>query len=266
MVFRKRSKYLYPQGSKLRSIFRLTLLFFIIAPIFFGIKWIISLFVSEKTDRNIRRVLLHTWAKLFVFFCRIKIEIVGNPPKPPCFIVANHISYVDTLVLHYATKCIFVARGDVEYWPVIGTIAKAIYIIFIDRSNRLDTKRVNEEIKKALTMGDGVAVFAESRISCGKDVQPFRSALLSAPVELGLPVHYASITYQTLDGYRMPPVSYFVAWWRPEPFTYHLFRLLSYPGFKARVVFGEEPLYGSDRKELAKKLWENVRKNFTPIE
>lgn len=262
----KKKKYLYPQGSNLRAVFRLILLFFILAPIFFAVKSVISLFVSEKTDRNIRRVLLHTWARLFVLFCGIKIEILGKPPRPPCFIVANHISYVDTLVLHYATKCIFVSRGDVEHWPFIGRIAKAIYIIFIDRSNRLDTKRVSEEIKHALMMGDGVAVFAESRISCGKDVQPFRSALLSAPIELNLPVYYASITYETLPGNNTPPVSYFVAWWRPEPFTYHLFRLLSYPGFKARVIFGDEPVYGTDRKELAQILWENVRKNFTPIQ
>ncbi|MCX8063721.1 MAG: 1-acyl-sn-glycerol-3-phosphate acyltransferase [Candidatus Hydrogenedentes bacterium] len=262
LIKRKR---LYPKGSKLRAIFRLTLLFFIFAPILFAIKWVISLFVSERLDRNIRRVLLHRWAKLFVFFCGIKIEIVGNPPKLPCFIVANHISYVDTLVLHYATKCIFVSRGDVEHWPLIGVIAKAIYIIFIDRSNRLDTKRVNEEIKHALTMGDGVAVFAESRISCGKDVQPFRSALLSAPIELNLPVYYATITYETLPGYNTPPVSYFVAWWRPEPFFYHLFRLLSYKGFKSRVIFGDKPLYESDRKQLAQKLWEKVKENFTPV-
>lgn len=266
MSSQKKSKYLYPQGSKLRAIFRLTLLFFIFAPIFFTIKCLISLFVSEKTDRNVRRVLLHTWAKLFVFFCGIKIEVLGPPPKPPCFIVANHISYVDTLILHYTTKCIFVARGDVEHWPIIGLIARAIYIIFIDRANRLDTKRVNEEIKHALKMGDGVAVFAESRISCGKDIQPFRSALLSAPIELNMPIYYATITYQTLDKHKSPPVSYFVAWWRPEPFTYHLFRLLSYPGFKARIIFGDTPLFGNDRKELAQKLWENAHKNFTPIE
>jgi len=200
---------------------------------------------------------------MFVKTTGIQVQIEGKIPTLPCFIVANHISYIDTLLLHYATGCIFVARGDVEHWPVIGFVSKMLYIIFIDRSNRLDTKRVNEEIKHALKMGDGVAVFAESRISCGKDVQPFRSALLSAPVECNMPVHYASITYENIDG--TPPVSYFVSWWRPEPFPYHIFRLLGYRGFKARVIFGEQPIYGTDRKELANQLWEEVRKRFIPI-
>lgn len=257
-------KPLHSQGSNLRAIYRLTLLFFILAPILVAIKCAISPFVSERTDRKIKRVLLHFWARIFVKVAGIRILIEGTPPSGPCFIVANHITYVDTLVLHYATRCIFVSRGDVQHWPIIGFIAKLIHIIFIDRANRLDTKRVNEEIKHAITMGDGVAVFAESRISCGKDVQPFRSALLSSAIELNLPVHYATITYERIEG--TPPVSYFVAWWRPEPFFYHLFRLLSYKGFKARVIFGNEPIFCTDRKELAQRLWEEVRKNFVPIQ
>jgi len=219
---------------------------------------------SERTDRKVRRYLLHTWSVIFVKLTGIQVEIKGTVPRVPCFLVANHISYIDALLLHYATRCIFVARGDVQHWPVIGFVAKMLYIIFIDRTNRLDTKRVSEEIKHALRMGDGVAVFAESRISCGKDVQTFRPALLSVPVEFNIPVYYASITYEKIEG--TPPVSYFVAWWRPEPFAYHLFRLLGYRGFKARVIFGEEPLFGTDRKELANQLWQNVRKNFTPIQ
>jgi len=261
-----RNKYLHKPSSKLRAIFRLTFLFFILAPILFSIRCLVYpiSFYSEPTDRKIRRYLLHTWASIFVKISGIQVHIEGKVPHVPCFIVANHISYIDTLLLHYATKCIFVSRGDVEHWPVIGFVAKMLYIIFIDRSNRLDTKRVNEEIKQALKMGDGVAVFAESRISCGKDVQPFRPALLSAPVECNMPVYYASITYEKVEG--TPPISYFVAWWRPEPFTYHLLRLLGYRGFKARVVFGDEPLYGTDRKDLANQLWQNVRKNFIPIQ
>ncbi len=258
-------KYLHKPGSKLRALFRLIFLFFILAPIFFAIRCLIYpiSYFSERTDRKIRRHILHLWATMFVKTTGIQVQIEGKIPTLPCFIVANHISYIDTLLLHYATGCIFVARGDVEHWPVIGFVSKMLYIIFIDRSNRLDTKRVNEEIKHALKMGDGVAVFAESRISCGKDVQPFRSALLSAPVECNMPVHYASITYENIDG--TPPVSYFVSWWRPEPFPYHIFRLLGYRGFKARVIFGEQPIYGTDRKELANQLWEEVRKRFIPI-
>ncbi len=72
-------------------------------------------------------------------------------------------------------------------------------------------QRVNEELKHALKMGDGVAVFAESRISCGKDVQPFRSALLSAPVECNMPVHYASITYENIDGTPLQLFCFLVA-------------------------------------------------------
>jgi 1-acyl-sn-glycerol-3-phosphate acyltransferase len=184
-------------------------------------------------------------------------------PGPPFFLVANHLSYLDMVVLTHQTGCIYVARGDVEHWPVIGFLSKSMYVIFIDRKNQRDTVRVNRLISHAIEMGDAVAVFAESRISAGRDVEPFKSALIEPAVAAGLPVHYATLGYETLAG--DPPAGEIVNWWRPEGFLFHLQRLLRHRGVVARVRFGDEPLCGDDRKELAPRLHAAVRANFTPL-
>ena len=220
-------------------------------------------FFSERADRRLRRVFLRDWNRCFALIAGFRVIAEGPVPKPPFFLVANHLSYLDMLVLTSQTGCIYVARGDVEHWPVIGFLSKSMYVIFIDRKNQRDTVRVNTLISHAIEMGDAVGVFAESRISPGGDVEPFKSALIEPAVAAGLPVHYATLGYETLPG--DPPASEIVGWWRPESFLYHLQRLLRHRGVIARVRFGDEPLCGNDRKELAPRLHAAVRANFTPL-
>lgn len=221
------------------------------------------LFPFRTVDRRNKRWILKHWARAFAFIIRIRIETTGPVPKPPFLLVANHITYFDMLVLACETGCIFVSREDVEHWPVIGLIARSLHMLFIDRSNRRDAMRVNGLIEETLKEGDGIVIFPESRVSCGMDVEPFKSPLLQPAVALAMPVHYASISYRTPEG--SPLEGAIVSWWRPETFYAHLYRFLQYSGATASIHFGEEPLTGTDRKVLADDLHHAVKKNFVPL-
>ena len=220
-------------------------------------------FLSRKTDRRCRRVLLRFWARLFAFVAGMRIVAEGTAPKPPFFLVMNHVSYLDMLVLAREAGSIFVSREDVEDWPVVGFIAKSLYIIFIDRSLKRDTVRVNTLIQDTLREGDGIGVFAESRVSCGITVEPFKSPLLQAAIDLDMPVHYAALNYRTVEA--APPEGEIISWWRPEPFYVHLYRFLQYPGATATIRFCDAPIRGTDRKELARQLHAGVLSKFTPL-
>lgn len=245
---------------------RFFLVFGVMTPILYLLRllvWPTALY-SEALDRRLRRPLIQTWARSFALIAGVRVVVHGTPPKPPMFLVANHLSYLDMLVIIHQTGCIFVSREDVQYWPVLGFMAKSLYIIFIDRKDKRDTVRVNKLIAHTLEMGDGLAIFPESRISRGLDVEPFKSSLIEPAVANKVPVHYATICYETPPG--SPPANRIVGWWRPESFFFHLFRFLGHHGCTATVYFGEEPLSGNDRKELAERLHEAVRKNYTPIQ
>lgn len=220
-------------------------------------------FISERTDRRVRRFLLLWWSRAYARIAGIRVNQEGTAPRAPFFLVSNHLSYIDMLMLSHRTGCLFVSRGDVEHWPIIGATARAIHIIFIDRENKRDTARVNRLLKNVLEQGDAVVIFPEGRISCGLDVAPFKSALLQAPIELRFPVHYASITYTTPHG--SPVEGELVSWWRPVPFYVHFWRMLQYPYLTATVRFGDQPISGSDRKILAQQLHQAVRAQFTPL-
>ena len=48
-------------------------------------------------------------------------------------------------------------------------------------------------------------------------------------------------------------------------FANHFFELLELPWFEARIVFGSGAVRETDRKELARRLHENIAKQFTPL-
>ncbi|MDW8310925.1 MAG: lysophospholipid acyltransferase family protein, partial [Verrucomicrobiales bacterium] len=65
-------------------------------------------------QRHARRVLqaLHV---------RLRVE---GPAPAPGFLVANHLSYLDVLVLAAVAPCVFVAKREVRNWPVFGWFAR----------------------------------------------------------------------------------------------------------------------------------------------
>ena len=249
----------------LRLIIRLPLML-----LWTAVWWMIRLalwptaLISEKADRQIRQWIVRRWASGYFPIIGMRVRVIGPIPKHPFFLVCNHLSYIDAWLINGLIGCTFVSRNDVANWPVIGIITRSLHVVFINRSNKRDTARVNTLIDHALKQSDGLVVFAESRISRGLDVEPFKSALIQPAVANNLPVHYATIMYESLPG--CPPASEFVGWWRPEPFLHHLFRLLRHKGFIATVHFGDDPLQGSDRKDLANRLHQAVKENYKPME
>jgi 1-acyl-sn-glycerol-3-phosphate acyltransferase len=218
---------------------------------------------DEPRDRRWRRWWYRLWARGFLRLAGVRVIVEGTPPPFPFYLVSNHLSYLDVFTLSALLGCGFVARGDMARWPLIGSICKSLYVLFIDRSSQRDAVRVNDLIAHSLKMGDGIVVFPESRISRGLAVEPFKSALIQPALELGLPVYYATITYQTAPG--KPPANVLAGWWRPEPLFYHFRRLLWHRGLTVRVAFGPAPISGSDRKEVAHQLHAAVQAQFRPV-
>lgn len=220
--------------------------------------------ISSPLEQKCRKVIVKLWAKGMLWLFGGRVTIRGPVPRPPFYSVSNHLSHIDSLLILAATGCTFVARHDMRNWPVVGLLARVANILFIDRTRPSDTVRVNDLITQAFDDGYGIHVFAESRISPGRDVQPFKSALLEPPARSGRPVHYAAITYRTAEG--APPASEAVVWASGVSYFDHAWRLLRLPRFQAQLTFGDAPLSAPDRKTLARLLHDEVQALFVPVE
>jgi len=222
----------------------------------------IALFAPD-VDRRARQALMKLWGKGVLAILGGRINVRGTPPAPPSFTVSNHLTYVDVFVLSALMGVVFVAKAEVNSWPIIGLLCRQTQMIFINREQLRDIVRVKELVGGAFDRGYAVHIFAEGGISQDTRVQPFKPALLDVASRNGYPVHYASITYRTPDG--STPASQTVAWLEGKSFFRHACDLAAARGFEAVVTFGESPLVREDRKVLARELTEAVRENYTPV-
>jgi 1-acyl-sn-glycerol-3-phosphate acyltransferase len=226
--------------------------------------WVFSFFTGEQGQRRLREFIFYNWARGFVWLANAKLKIVGEPPAPPFLLVSNHVSYFDIAALRSTAKCVFVAKADIETWFIAGKMVGSMGQIFINRENRRDIPRAGARIIDALERGEGVAIFVEGTTSNGKQILEFKSSFLEFAAAKDLPVHYASITYQTPPG--EPPASEAVCWWREESgFGDHLFEFFKLPAFEGTITFGKEPIHSTNRKELAAKLHQAVEEQFVPV-
>lgn len=223
-------------------------------------------------------LLLRPWPRLrarqqgraFRFWCRslcrifgVRVRASGVAPRPPFFLVANHLSYADILVLGTELPCIFVAKAEIDRWPLFGALCRSVNTIFIDRQAKRELPKVLGRIETTLSSGQGVVIFPEGTSSAGHRVLPFRSSLLDLPARLGYAVHWAAVSYRVPPG--ATPAHLSVGWWGEMPLAPHLREFLSLPWIEATVAFGEEPLAGDDRKQLAEALHREVAASFVPL-
>lgn len=191
------------------------------------------------------------------------VRVSGMVPRPPFLLVANHLSYVDVLVLAAHLPCVFVAKAEIRRWPLLGTICRGFGTIFINREERRDIPRVTTELEAALGQGLGVVLFPEGTSSSGSGVLPFRSPLLAPAARLEIPVHYAALGYRTLP--EDPPAHLSVCWWGGTRFVPHVLSLVRLRWVGASIDFGDAPLREPDRKILAARLRESVLGKFRPV-
>ncbi len=241
----------------LRSI--LKTLFTIIATLFlygcFAVGFLIMKLFRMETGAW-RNYCLNLWGKSVCKILSIKVEVVGDVPEPPFFLVSNHLSYVDIMIYYNTLNTTFVSKAEVKKWPVIGFMAKTLEVIFIDRKRKSDVARVNQSVADQITDYKGVVLFPEGTTSSGESLLPFKPSILEHPAKSKMPVHYAYITYET--GPKDDDAINSVCWWNDEPFGGHFFKFAGNRSTLARIYFGDETLHRSDRKELAAELYQKV--------
>lgn len=208
---------------------------------------------------------LCAWGKLAAKSLSIDVNVVGTPPEPPFFLVSNHLSYVDIIVLFSRLNTTFVAKSEVADWPVIGFIARSIGVVFIDRKRRSDVARVNEEISNSVTKNRGLTLFPEGTTSPGSEVLRFRAALLDYPARSDLGAHYCALSYSTGCDEEDDRAYEIVSWWGDSELHTHITRMAKERSIKATISFGDSVIKESNRKILARILQRKVSQVFTPM-
>ena len=94
-----------------------------------------------------RNFIVQKWARLVALIVNMKVHARGQPPRPPFFLVSNHLSYIDIIAYFTQVHCIFIAKAELASWPLFGFLSKTANTAFIDRNNHKDIRRVNAVIE-----------------------------------------------------------------------------------------------------------------------
>jgi 1-acyl-sn-glycerol-3-phosphate acyltransferase len=181
----------------------------------------------------------------------LRIDVIATGQTPRAQIVAaNHLGYVDILVLAAESPVVFVAKHEVRDWPFFGWFARMAGTRFIDRAKRGDVARVAGELAPALNAGVSVVLFLEGTSTDGRTVLPFKSSLLQPAVQNNWPVLPAALAYAV--GPNRSAANE-VCWWGDMTLAPHLWNLATLPWIKACVAWGD-PILRNDRKQLAVEL------------
>jgi len=97
-------------------------------------------------------------------------------------IVANHLSYIDVLVLSSLIPAVFVTSVELKHTAVIGALARLSGSLFVERRKPSGLKREIEEIAFVLGQGLPVALFPEGTTSNGDRVHQFKNSLFDAAI------------------------------------------------------------------------------------
>jgi 1-acyl-sn-glycerol-3-phosphate acyltransferase len=189
---------------------------------------------------------------------RVRVRVVGDMSRRrPTLFVANHVSWLDIIVLDTLIRGSYVTKREVMGWPGFGTLAKLQRCIFIERKAHR-TKDHKDEMQVRLEEGDNLILFAEGTSSDGMRILPFKSsffALAEAPVNgEPLTVQPVSIAYCRLNGLpvgrRWMPI---FAWTGDDALVPHLWRFLNAGPSEVEVAFHQPIRIASfaSRKELA---------------
>jgi 1-acyl-sn-glycerol-3-phosphate acyltransferase len=207
---------------------------------------------KPQRERQIQK-----WARTMLKRLGVELKVVGAPaPAGPMLLVANHVSWVDILALHAVCPCRFVAKADVEHWPLVGTLVTGGGTLYVKRESRRDAMRVVHRMAQALKDGDILAVFPEGTTSDGSSMLPFHSGLIQAAISADAPVQ--PVALQIVNGRSGRP-SRAVSYMGDESLAGSIWRTLCARELCAVVTFGApQRAAGRDRRDWAKDLQNEI--------
>jgi 1-acyl-sn-glycerol-3-phosphate acyltransferase len=206
-----------------------------------------------RWDAARREARVQAWSREMLELLGLRLELHGNPcAGGPMLLVANHISWLDILVMHAARYCRFVSKADVLRWPLIGTLATGGGTLFIQRASRRDALRVVHQVAECLKRGEVVALFPEGTTSDGVDLLPFHANLLQAALSANAPAQPVALSFIDTRTRAMSLTPCYVG---DDSLLGSLWRTLAGPPVTAVVRYGQPQLArGRDRRVWARDL------------
>jgi lyso-ornithine lipid O-acyltransferase len=166
------------------------------------------------------------------------------------FIFPNHTTYLDIILAVCLLPMRFVAKAEIRNYPLIGTIARAIGCVFVDRQDKSSRAQTRQVLAKA-DLHPPIVLFPEGKTGSGDRLHAFRHGAFEIAVQNSIPFLPCLMVYDRPEIVR----------WLGDTFTRAIWRLASRPGVvNAHLIFLDvvRPSPADDGVQLAQTTHNNM--------
>lgn len=201
---------------------------------------------------------IQRWARRVLLILDIEVQCDGSSSTTCAgLVVANHLSWLDILVIQSLMPGVFVAKAEVQRWPLVGSMAQACETIFVERSSPRSTRAMVEGTMKAFEQGYSVVAFPEGTSSDGSDLAVFHSNIFESAIKAQ--THVQPVTLRYVHGATGLPTdaALFIG---NMTLVSSLRQVMARTTIRTHVHIGER-LYsqGQTRKSLAHQAHQSIR-------
>jgi len=184
-------------------------------------------------DTTQGRRLISSWARGVSQILALRLHTDGTPGMSPnTLFVANHISWLDIVVLSTVIQPRFIAKASLRHWPVFGWLARISGTLFIERGKIFTIHRVVDDIRHALDKPVSVLLFAEGTTTDGRQVARFHAGLFRSVSTSRHFVQAVSLRY-----WRNGEPDTLAPYIGKDNFIMHLCRMASLREIRVELVF-----------------------------
>lgn len=249
---------------KLAAFLSLWLVFFALVAIVHLWIWVLGLPNRWKIISRLNR----NYTLLLRLILNIKVTVSGDEgqlERGGYVIIANHVSYVDGIVLGSIFPILFVSKREVKKWPIVGQWNVLCGSIFINRQRKGQVASLVEEMTRKLRQEANILLFPEGTSTNGEKILPFQTVPLAAPLRNRSIIVPVTITYKSIDDQPVTTANRdSVYWYDDMEFVTHFWDLLALRGIEVLLAIQPKlecfryPDNSAGRKKLAEDCYNRV--------
>ena len=183
---------------------------------------------GERFDHR----LIRWWSGALVRVFGFRVSSRGEPVPGAVLFVANHITWLDIELIHSRRMACFVAKSEIERWPLVGWLTKRAGTIFHRRGSTESLGAVQQVMVERMRAGLAVAVFPEGGTGPGDHVRTFHARIFQAAIDADVPAQPVALKFT-----RRGQPSAGVAFRARESFMGNFLRVLGDPPTDAEILF-----------------------------
>ncbi|MCM1294005.1 MAG: 1-acyl-sn-glycerol-3-phosphate acyltransferase [Muribaculaceae bacterium] len=251
----------------------------------FALFWIIVviqlpiILVLPRGTVSVKYMQVFMW--FLVKLAGIRIRVHGTlSEKRPLLIISNHISIFELATFPLVFGGSFVAKKEMESWPLVGAIARKFGVVFVDRrpSHAMDALRVVQERVKSVKYP--MILFPEGTTTNGAYVKQFKSTLFNFVENSNVTVQPIAMHYRGRRGdvisdtdmanhygyfdNKKQDMGPYCA--RERSAFGQVFHIMVIGGFRVDItIMPPPPLAGMNRKQIAETLFDIVSNKYIEL-